>query len=72
MLEKLESEGESMVLEVIRRENENLIIQGRKEGKLEILKQSVKNMLQLGEEEEKIMKYIGINKKELENIKSML
>lgn len=61
-----------MVLEVIRRENENLIIQGRKEGKLEILKQSVKNMLQLGEEEEKIMKYIGINKKELENIKSML
>lgn len=72
MLEKLESEGESMVLEVIRKENENLIRQGRKEGKLEILKQSVKNMLQLGEDEEKIMKYVGINKKELDNIKSML
>lgn len=70
--EKLESEGESMVLEVIRKENENLIRQGRKEGKLEILKQSVKNMLQLGEDEEKIMKYVGINKKELDNIKSML
>lgn len=54
LLKKLEREGESMVLEVIRKENENLIRRGRKEGKLEILKQSVKNMLQFGENEEKI------------------
>lgn len=76
LLKKLEREGESMVLEVIRKENENLIRRGRKEGikegKLEILKQSVKNMLQFGENEEKIMKYVGINKKELEKIKRMI
>ncbi|MGN1297312.1 MAG: hypothetical protein ACI4VH_02625 [Clostridia bacterium] len=72
LLKKLEREGESMVLEVIRKENENLIRRGKKEGKLEILKQSVKNMLQFGENEEKIMKYVGINKKELEKIKRML
>lgn len=29
-------------------------------------------MLQFGEDEEKIMKYIGINQKELESIKGML
>lgn len=80
LLKKLEREGESMVLKVIRKENENLIRrgiregkkEGIKEGKLEILKQSVKNMLQFGENEEKIMKYVGINKKELEKIKRML
>lgn len=76
LLKKLEREGESMVLEVIRKENENLIRRGRKEGikegKLEILKQSVKNMLQFGENEEKIMKYVGINKEELEKIKRMI
>lgn len=72
LLEKLEKEEKNMVLEVIRKENENLIRQGKKEGKLEVLKQSIKNMLQFGEDEEKIMKYVGINKKELENIKKML
>ena len=76
LLKKLEKEEKSMVLEVIRKENEKLIRQGReegkKEGKLETLKQSIKNMLQFGEDEEKIMKYVGINKKELENIKKML
>lgn len=76
LLERLESEGENMVLEVIRKENENLIKQGKKEGKregkLEILKQSIKNMLQFGEDEEKIMKYMGINRKELDHIKRMI
>lgn len=57
-----------MVLEVIRKENERLI----KKGEIEILKRAVKNMLQFGEDEEKIMKYIGINKEELGRIKRML
>lgn len=65
-----------MVLEVIRKENERLIkkgkVEGKIEGEIEILKRAVKNMLQFGEDEEKIMKYIGINQKELESIKGML
>lgn len=48
------------------------IEQGEKNGKLEMLKQAVKNMLQYGEKDDKIMKYMGIKKEELENIKSMI
>lgn len=76
LLKKLEGGKKDMVLEVIRKENERLIkkgkIEGRIEGEIEILKRAVKNMLQFGEDEEKIMKYIGINQKELESIKGML
>ena len=45
---------------------------GFQNGKLEMLKQAVKNMLQYGEKDEKIMKYMGIKKEELENIKGMI
>ena len=45
---------------------------GLQNGKLEMLKQAVKNMLQYGEKDEKIMKYMGIKKEELENIKGMI
>ena len=72
LLKKLEGGKKDMVLEVIRKENERLIKKGKIEGEIEILKRAVKNMLQFGEDEEKIMKYIGINQKELENIKGML
>ena len=48
------------------------IEQGEKNGKLEMLKQAVKNMLQYGEKDDKIMKYMGIKKEELENIKGMI
>ena len=44
----------------------------KKKSRLEVMKETVKNMLQFGEPDEKIMKYIGINKEELENIKGML
>ena len=44
----------------------------KKKSRLEVIKETVKNMLQFGEPDEKIMKYIGINKEELENIKGML
>ena len=37
-----------------------------------MLKQAVKNMLQYGEKDDKIMKYMGIKKEELENIKGMI
>ena len=76
LLKKLEGGKKDMVLEVIRKENERLIkkgkVEGKIEGEIEILKRAVKNMLQFGEDEEKIMKYIGINKEELGRIKRML
>jgi len=77
LLRKLENKEEKdMVLKIIRKENERLRMEGKKEGekegKLEVLKNSVKNMLQFGEEDEKIMKYIGITREELDNIKGML
>lgn len=72
MLRKIEKEEKDMVLEVIRKENERLRKEGRKEGKREFLKQTVRNMLQFGETEEKIMKYIGINKEELNEIKKAI
>lgn len=50
----------------------DLEIKERNAGRLEILKEAVKNMLQFGETEEKIEKYMGISKEELENIKGML
>ena len=46
--------------------------EGKKEGKREAIKKAVKNMIKFGEPEDKIMKYIGISKEELENIKSIL
>ncbi len=50
--------------------------EGRKEGeikgKMMLLKEAVKNMLESGETEEKIMKYMGISKEEIENIKASL
>ena len=46
--------------------------QGKENGKLEILKKAVKNMIQFGEKDEKIMKYMGIKEEELENIKGMI
>ena len=48
------------------------IKQGMKQGIKKAIQETVKNMLQFGESDEKIMKYIGINKEELENIKGML
>ncbi len=48
------------------------IQEGKESGKLEILKQTVTNMLKFGEKDETIMKYIGIEKEELENIKGMI
>lgn len=48
------------------------IKQGMKQGIKKAIQETVKNMLQFGEPDEKIMKYIGIDKKELENIKGML
>ena len=48
------------------------IKQGMKQGIKKAIQETVKNMLQFGESDEKIMKYIGIDKKELENIKGML
>lgn len=45
---------------------------GIKQGIKKAIQETVKNMLQFGEPDEKIMKYIGIDKKELENIKGML
>ena len=47
-------------------------IEGKREGKLEVIKETVKNMLQFNEPEEKIIKYTGISKKELKNIKENL
>ena len=41
-------------------------------GKIEGIKETVKNMLQFNEPEEKIIKYTGISKKELKNIKENL
>lgn len=70
LLKKLEEEEKDMVIEVVQRENERQRRMGIKQGRLEILKETVKNMLQLGERDEKIIKYIGISKKELEKIKS--
>ena len=46
--------------------------EGKREGKLEVIKETVKNMLQFNEPEEKIIKYTGISKKELKNIKENL
>lgn len=48
------------------------IKQGMKQGIKKAIQETVKNMIQFGEPDEKIMKYIGINKEELENIKGML
>ncbi len=48
------------------------IKEGMKTGKLKMLKQAVKNMIQFGEKDEKIMKYMGIEKEELERIKGMI
>ncbi len=45
---------------------------GKKEGIFEMLKKSVKNMIQFGEDEEKIMKYMKISKEELEKIKKTM
>ncbi len=36
-----------------------------------LLKEAVKNMLESGETEEKIMKYMGISKEELDKVKGM-
>lgn len=54
----------------------DLEIKGEKrgiaQGRLEVIKETVKNMLQLGETEDKIVKYIGISKEELKEIKGNL
>lgn len=72
LLKKMEKENPDMILEVIRKESEKQRREGKKEGKLEMLKHSIKNMLQFGEKEENIMKYMGINKEELESIKKSI
>lgn len=65
---KLEEEETDMVIEVLQKENERQ----RRLGMAEILRKSVRNMLQFGEEDEKIMKYMEISKDELEKIKRKL
>lgn len=45
---------------------------GKETGKIETLKQTVKNMIKFGEKDETIMKYMEIGKEELENIKGMI
>ena len=74
LLKELESkEGEPVVLEVIRKENEKWLKKGIREGVKEGASKSLERiaikMLQLGEKEEKIMKYIGLDKKQLNRIK---
>lgn len=64
MLTALEEYFDSLIDEGIEK--------GEKTGKLEMLKQAIKNMIQMGEKDEKIMKYMGIEKEELEKIKGMI
>lgn len=47
-------------------------MKGEARGEIEAIRKAVKNMLQFGEPEEKIMKYTGISKEELDKIKGML
>lgn len=68
MLTALEEYFDSLIDEGI----EKGMKKGEKTGKLEMLKQAIKNMMQFGEEDEKIMKYMGIEKEELEKIKGMI
>ena len=43
--------------------------QGMEQGIKQSIKQTVKNMIKYGEEEEKIIRYIGISKQEMQKIK---
>ena len=43
--------------------------EGRAEGRTETVTKAVKNMLKYGEKEEKIIRYTGITKQEMEEIK---
>ena len=72
MLTALEEYLDSLADEGLKKGMEEGLQKGLQNGKLEMLKQAVKNMLQYGEKDYKIMKYMGIKKEELENIKGMI
>ena len=67
--------GKNMVLEMIRKENEELIKRGRKEGRMEGIKQTtiklIIEMLKNDANEEFIKKVTKITNKELEEIKKL-
>ena len=67
-IEKREEKSMSLLKEMML----DLAIRGEAKGKLETVKKTVENMLNLGESEDKIIKYTGISKEELENIKKMI
>lgn len=67
MLEKIK-EKEAISMSPVTKMLLDLEIKGEMKGII----RGVKNMLQLGEKEEKIEKYMGITKEELENIKQMI
>lgn len=77
LLSKLEKGGKKdMVLEVIRKENEMLIkkgrIEGKKEGRVETLKQFINNMIKRNMSTDEIQEITGISKEELEQIQKSL
>lgn len=70
--EKLEKGRKRVLKQGMQQGIEQGMKQGKENGKLEMLKKAVKNMIQSGEKDEKIMKYMGIKEEELENIKGMI
>ena len=68
LLKKLEMEGEDMISEVLRKENERQRREGRKEGRKEGIQEITKNLLKLGIDIEDIKKATGLSQKELQNL----
>ncbi len=68
LLKKLKKEGNDMILEVIRKENEKQRKEGRKEGRKQGIQEITKNLLKLGINIEDIKKATGLSQKELQNL----
>jgi len=76
LLEKLESEGKDMVMEVLQKESERQRRlgerKGRREGRLEGRLDIFKNMLKRNMKVDQIQEITGITKEELEKIQKIL
>ncbi len=68
LLKKLEKEGEDMISEVLRKENEKQRREGRKEGIKETIIQITQKMLEKNMNTKDIQEITGVSQKELQNL----